>query len=119
MKQKYLIDTKENKLFLKEMSENLLNFGHQFPAPDGTCYYLGDDGTPWKSYNRDTFETCRMPHVYTIGKYLGHEGSEELIDAAEKGCVVQRKIKKTVDGILLLPLMEAMWTINSVMCMHL
>ena len=45
MKQKYLIDTKENKLFLKEMSENLLNFGHQFPAPDGTCYYLGDDGT--------------------------------------------------------------------------
>ena len=85
MKQKYLIDTKENKLFLKEMCENLLNFGHQFPAPDGTCYYLGDDGTPWKSYNRDTFETCRMSHVYTIGKYLGHEGSEELIDAAVKG----------------------------------
>lgn len=26
-----------------------------------------------------------MPHVYTIGKYLGHEGSEELIDAAIKG----------------------------------
>ena len=67
MKQKYMIDTKENKLFLKEMCENLLNFGHQFPAPDGT------------------FETCRMSHVYTIGKYLGHEGSEELIDAAVKG----------------------------------
>ena len=32
MKQKYLIDTKENKLFLKEMCENLLNFGHQFPG---------------------------------------------------------------------------------------
>ena len=30
MKQKYMIDTKENKLFLKEMCENLLNFGHQF-----------------------------------------------------------------------------------------
>ena len=94
MKQKYLIDTKENKLFLKEMSENLLNFGHQFPAPDGTCYYLGDDGTPWKSYNRDTFETCRMPHVYTIGKYLGHEGSEELIDAAVKGLCGAAKDKE-------------------------
>ena len=33
MKQKYMIDTKENKLFLKEMCENLLNFGHQFPEP--------------------------------------------------------------------------------------
>ena len=46
MEQKYLIDTEENKMFLKEMCENLLNFGYQFPAPDGTCYYLGDDGTP-------------------------------------------------------------------------
>ena len=85
MEQKYLIDTEENKMFLKEIRENLLNFGHRFPAPDGTCYYLGDDGTPWKIRNRDTYETCRMPHVYTIGKYLGHEGSEELIDAAIKG----------------------------------
>ena len=85
MEQKYLIDTEENKMFLKEIRENLLNFGHRFPAPDGTCYYLGDDGTPWKTRNRDTYETCRMPHVYTIGKYLGHEGSEELIDAAIKG----------------------------------
>ena len=48
MEQKYLIDTEENKMFLKEIRENLLNFGHRFPAPDGTCYYLGDDGTPWK-----------------------------------------------------------------------
>ena len=43
MEQKYLIDTEENKMFLKEIRENLLNFGHRFPAPDGTCYYLGDE----------------------------------------------------------------------------
>lgn len=85
MKQKYLIDTKENKLFLKEMCENLLNFGHQFPAPDGTCYYLGDDGAPWKERNRETYETCRMTHVYVLGKFLDHKGSDELIDAAVKG----------------------------------
>ena len=85
MEQKYLIDTEENKIFLKQIRENLLNFGHQFPAPDGTCYYLGDDGTPWKTHNRDTYETCRMVHVYTIGKYLKHAGSEELVNAAVKG----------------------------------
>ena len=60
MEQKYLIDTEENKMFLKEIRENLLNFGHRFPAPDGTCYYLGDDGTPWKIRNRDTYERCLM-----------------------------------------------------------
>ena len=35
-----------------------------------------------------------MPHVYTIGKYLGHEGSEELIDAAVKGLCGAAKDKE-------------------------
>ena len=84
---KYVLDTKENQKFLEGIRENLLSFGHQFPAPDGSCYYLGDDGTPWKGYNRDTYETCRMTHVYTIGKYLGHQGSSELLGAGVKGLV--------------------------------
>ena len=41
---KYLIDTEENRQFLKEINENLLSFGHRFPAPGGSSYYLGDDG---------------------------------------------------------------------------
>ena len=85
MNKKYLIDTEENIKFLEEIREDLLNFGHQFPAPDGTCYYLGDDGTPWKEYNRETYAASRMTHVYTLGKYLGHEGSDELINAAVGG----------------------------------
>ena len=40
MEQKYLIDTEENKMFLKEIRENLLNFGHRFPAPDGPAIIL-------------------------------------------------------------------------------
>jgi hypothetical protein len=46
MKNKYKIDTTENKAFLKEMRDELLNFGHKFPSPGGGSYYLGDDGTP-------------------------------------------------------------------------
>ncbi|MDY5846840.1 MAG: AGE family epimerase/isomerase [Bariatricus sp.] len=85
MEKKYQIDTEENKTFLKELRENLLGFGHQFPSPEGSSYYLGDDGTPWKERSRETWITCRMAHVYSIGSMLGHEGSGELVDAALRG----------------------------------
>ena len=82
---KYQIDTQENRAFLKEVRESLLNFGHQFPAPGGSSYYLGDDGTPWKDRPREAWVTCRMVHVYSIGTFLGHPGSAELADAGLKG----------------------------------
>ncbi len=82
---KYQIDTKENEVFLGELREALFAFGHRFPSPGGGSYYLGDDGTPWKERNRETWITCRMAHVYSIGAMLGHEGSEALTDAALKG----------------------------------
>ena len=85
MEQKYQIDTAENKAFLREIREGLLAFGHRFPSPGGGSYYLGDDGTPWKERNRETWITSRMAHVYSIGTFLGHEGSEALADAALKG----------------------------------
>lgn len=82
---KYIIDQKENEIFLKEIRENLLVFGHRFPSSKGSAYYLGDDGTPWTGRKRETWITCRMAHVYSIGTFLGHEGSKELVDAALKG----------------------------------
>ena len=85
MEQKYQIDTAENKAFLKNIRNGLLSFGHRFPSPGGGSYYLGDDGTPWKERNRETWITSRMAHVYSIGSFLNHEGSEDLADAALKG----------------------------------
>ena len=73
---KYQIDTKENAEFLKEVREGLLNFGHRFPSPGGGSYYLGDDGTPWMERSRETWITSRMVHVYSLGTFLGHPGSE-------------------------------------------
>ena len=75
MNRKYQIDTAENKAFMKEIREGLLSFGHQFPSPGGGSYYLGDDGTPWKERNRETWITSRMAHVYSIGTMLGYAGS--------------------------------------------
>lgn len=85
MNRKYQIDTAENKEFLREMRDGLLSFGHKFPSPGGGSYYLGDDGTPWKERNRETWITSRMVHVYSMGTFLGHDGSAELADAALKG----------------------------------
>ena len=85
MNKKNQIDSTENRKFLAELCEELLGFGHKFPSPGGSSYYLGDDGTPWKERNRETWITSRMAHVYIIGTMLGHEGSEELVDAALKG----------------------------------
>ncbi len=82
---KYQLGTEENQAFMKKIRDDLLNFGHKFPSPGGSSYYLGDDGTPWKDRNRETWITSRMTHVYSIGEMLGHEGSEMLADAALKG----------------------------------
>lgn len=83
--EKYRINTDENKKFLQEIRDGLLRFGRQFPSPGGSAYYLGDDGTPWKERPRETWITSRMAHVYSIGTFLGHEGSGELADAAVRG----------------------------------
>ena len=82
---KYQLGTAENQKFLQDVRDGLLSFGHQFPSPGGSSYYLGDDGTPWKDRNRETWITSRMTHVYSIGSMLGHKGSEALADAALKG----------------------------------
>ncbi len=96
MNRKYRIDTEENRAFLKELTEDLLSFGHRFPSPEGAAYYLGDDGTPWTDRPRETFVTCRMAHSYSIGSFLGHPGSEALIDDALKG--IRGVLKDTEHG---------------------
>lgn len=96
MNKKYQIDTAENREFLRKNAEELLAFGHQFPSPGGSSWYLGDDGTPWKDRNRETWITCRMIHVYSMGSFLGHESSEALIDAGLKG--LNGELKDTVNG---------------------
>ena len=94
MDNKYRIDTVENKVFLKSLTDDLLRFGQQFPSPGGSSYYLGDDGTPWKDRPRETFITCRMAHVYSIGTFLAFPGCGELADAALKGLRGELKDKE-------------------------
>lgn len=82
---KYQYGTEENKAFLKNQTETLLKFGKNFPSPGGGSYWLGDDGTPWKDRDRETWITARMAHVYSLGTLLGYKGSRELAAQAIKG----------------------------------
>ena len=63
---KYQLGTAENQKFLQDVRDGLLSFGHQFPSPGGSSYYLGDDGTPWKDRNRETWITSRMTHTALV-----------------------------------------------------
>lgn len=96
MNAKFVIDTPENKAYMKELCDELLQFGHRFPSEGGSSYYLGDDGTPWTDRPRETWITCRMAHVYSIGSFLKHEGSEALVDAALKG--LKGELRDTKNG---------------------
>lgn len=96
MMDKYVLDTPENKEFLKEGAKNLLEFGRRFPSPEGGSYYLGDDGTPWKDRNRETWITCRMAHVYSMGAMMGVKGCKDLAKAAIKG--LKGELKDKVNG---------------------
>lgn len=93
-KKKYQIDTKENRMFLKEIRDELFAFGQNFPSPEGGAYYLGDDGTPCKDRPRETYITCRMAHVYSMAAFLGFESSEKLVDEALRGLCGELKDTK-------------------------
>lgn len=96
MNKKYQIDTEENRAFLKEIREGLFAFGRNFPSPEGGAYYLGDDGTPWKERPRETYITCRMAHVYSMGAFLGFADSGKLVDEAIRG--ICGELKDTEHG---------------------
>lgn len=94
IKRKYNPDAEENKVYLKELREELLCFGRRFPSPGGGSYYLGDDGSPWKERSRETWITSRMAHVYSIGAMLGYEGARSLAEAAISGLLGELKDKE-------------------------
>lgn len=81
----YVLGTDQNREFLRKVREDLLEFGHHFPAPQGGSYWLDALGRPDPSEGIQTWITCRMAHVYALGAIAGHRGSAELVDAALKG----------------------------------
>ena len=85
MNRRYQPDTPENREYLEELRNELLRFGRHFPSPSGASYYLGGNGEPLIDRDLETWITCRMAYVYSLGCLLGFPGSEELVDQALNG----------------------------------
>ena len=95
MDERYVLGSEKNREYFRQMTSELLEFGHRFPADDGTAFYLGDDGTPIRHRDRETWITCRMAHVYSIGHILGYPDCGALADEALKGI---KALKDTENG---------------------
>ncbi len=78
MDAKFIIDTDENRFFLRTNLRWLLEFGENFPSESGSAYYLGSDGTPLMDHPKETWITCRMLQSYAIGMLLGKYDSNLL-----------------------------------------
>ena len=92
----YIYDTEENIRFLKQNAKDLLIFGRRFPSPQGSSYYLGDEGLPMTERPRETWITSRMTHVYSIGYMMGDERSKILAAAAIDG--LRGELKDKANG---------------------
>ena len=66
----YVLDSADNLHFLCSCRNKLLKFGIHFPAPSGSSYWLGSDGTPCTDRERETWITARMGHVYSLASML-------------------------------------------------
>ena len=81
----YVFSSEENHALLEAETNELLHFGHNFPAPQGGSYWLDDTGNPDLTQNIHTWITCRMAHVYSLGFLHGEPGAAELVDKAIAG----------------------------------
>lgn len=91
MDNRFIIDTSENRDYMYKNGISLLDFGRRFSSPQGSSYYLGDNGLPLTERPKETWITSRMAHVYSIGKILGIEGSETLASQAIGGLMGELK----------------------------
>lgn len=83
--ERFILGTEKNRKYLTDDLMELLRFGRKFASPEGSAYWLGDDGNPWPEKGKYTWITCRMTHVYSIGALLGIGGCRELAEAGIRG----------------------------------
>ena len=66
------VDSDFFKQWFESNTGDAFNFFDAFTG--GSFTQMGDDGTPWKDRNRETWITCRMAH-YHSASYHCHSGT--------------------------------------------
>ncbi len=116
---KYQLGTAENQEFLQDVRDGLLSFGHQFPSPGGSSYYLGDDGTPWKDRNRETWITSRMTLCTALVLCLDMKAARHWLMQRSRGLEASFTMIKMVVGMQVLQRTMKLFQPSSAMPMHL
>lgn len=83
--EKYMLGTQANRLFQADQSLDLLRFGRGVATPGGGAGWLDDHGRIDPSEGVQTWITCRMTHVYSLGAMLGFPGAEKIVDNMLEG----------------------------------
>jgi mannose/cellobiose epimerase-like protein (N-acyl-D-glucosamine 2-epimerase family) len=74
-----------HRAWLDEECRRLLGFGARSAAAAGGAAYLDDDGNPDPDRPVHTWITCRMVHVYGLGRLMGLPGCTATAEAALRG----------------------------------
>lgn len=82
---RYELGTQANRLFQAGQALGLLRFGRGVMTPGGGASWLDDHGRPDPSHGVQTWITCRMAHVYSLGTMLGFPGAERIVDNMVQG----------------------------------
>ncbi|KFF31448.1 AGE family epimerase/isomerase [Bifidobacterium bombi] len=82
---KYRLGTQSNRIFMASQTKNLLDFGRNFPVPQGGSGWLDAEGNVDASHGIQTWITGRMTHVYSIAALMGYPGAEHLADEGLRG----------------------------------
>ena len=85
MNSNYILNTEENKEFLKTIRDDLVRFGKNFPSPSGASLHLDNKGNAIPDSPQETWITARMAHVYSIAHMLGYKGAKDLAQRAING----------------------------------
>ncbi|RPF22747.1 AGE family epimerase/isomerase [Myceligenerans xiligouense] len=74
-----------HRAWLDAECRRLLSFGLTSGLPGGGAAYLDDDGLADPAHGLQTWITCRMVHVYSLGTLLGIPGCGPVADTALAG----------------------------------
>ncbi len=106
-------DGVEHLRWLQDNARRQLTFFEQSLRPDGRFCSLNWDGSPKPETAQELHTTSRMIHSFALGKALGHEGADKMIDAGmdalwnwhrdqdHGGCCWQVDGTAVVDGLKL------------------
>ena len=93
----YVFGSEENHDLLEAETNELLHFGHNFPAPQGGSYWLDDTGNPDLTQNIHTWITCRT--CIPWGSCTASRAPQNWLTRPSPACAVRCMTMKTADGI--------------------